>query len=632
MLVPPTNFGIVEDGVYRASYVDPINFSFLETLSLKSILLLDVEQPPKQFYTFLQKSRIQLYQISNRKLKIKQPHLKPPNLELTNGNSKIGTGGAAGATATATDIVGVDGQRQLEPIGDNVLVPVSTNTSNFSDEIADNELKKFEKSIIYIYNDTSLNSKKDDWMVIKRNLLSKIFEILLNKNTYNIMIVDSMDVIVSILRKIEKWNYSNLINEYRMYANKNKTYQVENFLDIIQIELTPFKNDKSSLDNEVGGTTGNTTDQIKKLNSREEEVNQIVSETENLKNSSKLSEKFSSIPSTPNYGLDIDESSRHMKNSWGSNSTRGVDVRQNSMASIWSAESYDYLANSPSAYRSPRDIFNSNNNNISNNNNSGGGNSYGLPIVDSFRSLRSQENSYDNSYKSMLQSMNDTTENDVSSSPQIPDNLLRLIEMRKKKKTTSQDGPDDSYTNSDGSQNRNGDKDSKQLVKNANNTGKQKVGENPEHKSLLSAELAHLNINSELQRKAKTATEDTNNNLDSTIDFGDKYDMSLPVTPNEMSETQTLRPVTNDQNDYSIDTAAADATESPTREGRGGSSSLDEEYHYVFYKPLLVEKYGGVKNHVKIKLPPEEVLPEWFKYQRQLWVEEYIRLNNLQEN
>jgi len=38
VLVPPTNFSMVEEGLYRSGFPEPPNFPFLETLNLKSIM------------------------------------------------------------------------------------------------------------------------------------------------------------------------------------------------------------------------------------------------------------------------------------------------------------------------------------------------------------------------------------------------------------------------------------------------------------------------------------------------------------------------------------------------------------------------------------------------------------------
>ncbi|KAM9916820.1 hypothetical protein OXX80_013467, partial [Metschnikowia pulcherrima] len=46
MLIPPDNFGMVEPGFYRCSKLEADHLPFLETLQLKSLILLDVAKPP----------------------------------------------------------------------------------------------------------------------------------------------------------------------------------------------------------------------------------------------------------------------------------------------------------------------------------------------------------------------------------------------------------------------------------------------------------------------------------------------------------------------------------------------------------------------------------------------------------
>lgn len=45
MLVPPPNFGMVEDGLYRCGQPDQLNLPFLEKLALRSVIWLAPEEP-----------------------------------------------------------------------------------------------------------------------------------------------------------------------------------------------------------------------------------------------------------------------------------------------------------------------------------------------------------------------------------------------------------------------------------------------------------------------------------------------------------------------------------------------------------------------------------------------------------
>ncbi|XP_021851872.1 tyrosine-protein phosphatase DSP5 isoform X2 [Spinacia oleracea] len=62
VLIPPTNFSMVEDGLYRSGFPDSSNFGFLETLNLKSIIYLCTEPYPEEHLKFLESHNIRLFQ------------------------------------------------------------------------------------------------------------------------------------------------------------------------------------------------------------------------------------------------------------------------------------------------------------------------------------------------------------------------------------------------------------------------------------------------------------------------------------------------------------------------------------------------------------------------------------------
>ncbi|KAJ0079600.1 hypothetical protein Patl1_24061 [Pistacia atlantica] len=62
VLVLPTNFSMVEDGIYRSGFPRPENFGFLKTLNLRSIIYLCPEPYPEENLKFLGAQNIQLFQ------------------------------------------------------------------------------------------------------------------------------------------------------------------------------------------------------------------------------------------------------------------------------------------------------------------------------------------------------------------------------------------------------------------------------------------------------------------------------------------------------------------------------------------------------------------------------------------
>lgn len=63
-LIPPPNFGYVETDLYRSAIPDEMNFSFLQTLHLKTVVYLSLDAPSQIFSEFLKEQGIELVQIS----------------------------------------------------------------------------------------------------------------------------------------------------------------------------------------------------------------------------------------------------------------------------------------------------------------------------------------------------------------------------------------------------------------------------------------------------------------------------------------------------------------------------------------------------------------------------------------
>jgi hypothetical protein len=196
MLVPPNNFGLVESGIYRCTKLESDNFPFLETLRLKSVILLDAEKPPRTLTSFLDGNQVELFNLGG--------------LKISNHHHHTGSESRSKEDKDET----------------------KSNVSYDSD--------KFEPIILNINK-----NKNDQWMLIEKNLIVKAFELLLNKTKHNLLLVDSTSTLVGILRKIQKWNFNSILNEYRIYcggsSSSSNSYYAENFLELIEVELLSFE-------------------------------------------------------------------------------------------------------------------------------------------------------------------------------------------------------------------------------------------------------------------------------------------------------------------------------------------------------------------------------------------------------
>ncbi|CAN4109938.1 unnamed protein product [Withania somnifera] len=67
--IPPLNFAMVDNGIYRSGFPDVDNFSFLQTLGLRSIIYLCPEPYPEANMEFLKANDIRLFQFGIKNCK-----------------------------------------------------------------------------------------------------------------------------------------------------------------------------------------------------------------------------------------------------------------------------------------------------------------------------------------------------------------------------------------------------------------------------------------------------------------------------------------------------------------------------------------------------------------------------------
>jgi tyrosine-protein phosphatase OCA1 len=63
--IPPINFGLVENKLYRSGQPNELNFPFLEKLGLKSIVFLAPEEPNNRFLNFIDDQGIELHHLGH---------------------------------------------------------------------------------------------------------------------------------------------------------------------------------------------------------------------------------------------------------------------------------------------------------------------------------------------------------------------------------------------------------------------------------------------------------------------------------------------------------------------------------------------------------------------------------------
>ncbi|CAH2038887.1 unnamed protein product, partial [Thlaspi arvense] len=81
-LIPPLNFSMVDNGIFRSGFPDSANFSFLQTLGLRSIIYLCPEPYPESNIQFLKSNGIRLFQFGIEGNK--EPFVNIPDHKIRN--------------------------------------------------------------------------------------------------------------------------------------------------------------------------------------------------------------------------------------------------------------------------------------------------------------------------------------------------------------------------------------------------------------------------------------------------------------------------------------------------------------------------------------------------------------------
>lgn len=208
MLVPPLNFGIVEEYLYRCSKLETLNLSFIENLNLKIIVFIMSEDPGRPFKEFMKSRKIEWLVINPNSYTAISSKDEKYNDTNSSGSSKENT---------------------------------PTNSSNSNENL----VKKEENDIITYDSNQYMNNDQygisNAFFLMHPKVIKIVFNVILDKSNNNILLVDKSALLVGMLRKIQKWQLSSIIDEYRMITGKHKSYNAECFLEFVKIEIIQNK-------------------------------------------------------------------------------------------------------------------------------------------------------------------------------------------------------------------------------------------------------------------------------------------------------------------------------------------------------------------------------------------------------
>ncbi|KAF9207976.1 hypothetical protein BGZ49_010087 [Haplosporangium sp. Z 27] len=196
MLTPPEQFGIVEPGLYRSDTLHPSHFPFIRSLNLKTAILLTPELPSRAMSNFFEENQIRLIDLA---------------LGSWKNNSNLSNSSNANSSSNT------DGQNAqgLNESGNSVaLVTPSVPAAPFQ---------------------TSW------WKPLSEELIKDGLEMILDANNYPIIVMDTSGIheigtFMGCLRRLQHWNFSSIIVEYRAYAGSKARYVNEQFIELFDID------------------------------------------------------------------------------------------------------------------------------------------------------------------------------------------------------------------------------------------------------------------------------------------------------------------------------------------------------------------------------------------------------------
>ncbi|KAF9338996.1 tyrosine phosphatase family-domain-containing protein [Linnemannia elongata] len=202
MLTPPEQFGIVEPGLYRSDTLHPSHFPFIRSLNLKTAILLTPELPSRAMSNFFEENQIRLIDLALGSWK------NNPNNSNSGGNNADGSGTGQGGAGGDTSTSGGGGVNTF------TLTTPSIPAAPFQ---------------------TSW------WKPLSEELIKEGLEMILDVNNYPIMVMDTSGIheigtFMGCLRRLQHWNLSSIIVEYRAYAGNKARYVNEQFIELFDID------------------------------------------------------------------------------------------------------------------------------------------------------------------------------------------------------------------------------------------------------------------------------------------------------------------------------------------------------------------------------------------------------------
>ncbi|ORE21656.1 protein-tyrosine phosphatase [Rhizopus microsporus] len=127
----------------------------------------------------------------------------------------------------------------LKQFGFKTLVMLSPELPN---RVTTNFIEEGNIQLVHVGMATWKPTQPSTWRPVSEELIKEGLELILNAETHPILIMCTSGIhetgtLVGCLRKLEGWNFSSIVTEYRAYAGSKARYVNEQFIELFDLDL-----------------------------------------------------------------------------------------------------------------------------------------------------------------------------------------------------------------------------------------------------------------------------------------------------------------------------------------------------------------------------------------------------------
>ncbi|KAI8082021.1 tyrosine phosphatase family-domain-containing protein [Thamnidium elegans] len=127
----------------------------------------------------------------------------------------------------------------LKQFGFKTLVMLSPELPN---RVTSNFIEEGNIKLVHVGMATWKPTQPSTWRPVSEELIKEGLELILDVDTHPILIMCTSGIhetgtLVGCLRKLEGWNFSSIVTEYRSYAGTKARYVNEQFIELFDLDL-----------------------------------------------------------------------------------------------------------------------------------------------------------------------------------------------------------------------------------------------------------------------------------------------------------------------------------------------------------------------------------------------------------